>query len=146
MSATSTDPAGARVTATWMARLSPGEQRTGYASPATRAPGHAGLTRGCMRRAPDSPSVAAPSASASDTTAATSVTVGSADLAKGVAVGVRERIGELVHLQHGLLVVRPASVVVDRDGDVVAQRRRVLREVLVLADRVVRVAGPGRER
>ncbi len=69
MSATRIDPAGARVTATWMARLSPGLQRTGYAGPATRAPDHAGFTRECMRRAPDSPSVAAPSASASDTSA-----------------------------------------------------------------------------
>src|SRR5215212_3329573 len=144
MSATSTDPAGARVTATWMARLSPGLHRSGYARPATRAPGHAGFTRGCMRRAPDSPSVAAPNESASDPS--TSVTGGSADLAQGVAVGVGERLGELVHLQHGRLVIRPAAIVVDGDGDVVAQRGRVLREVLVLADRVVGLTRARRER
>src|SRR3954452_9747993 len=68
MSATSTDPARARVTATWMARLSPGLQRTVKAGPATRAPDHAGFTRRCIRRAPDSPRVAAPSSSASATT------------------------------------------------------------------------------
>src|SRR4051794_33270617 len=149
MSATRIDPAGARVTATWMARLSPGLHRTGYAGPATRAPGHAGFTRGCMRRAPASPSVAAPNASASDTTAS-SLTGGlvkevSADLAQDVAVGVRERLGELVHLQHGRLVVRPAAVVADGDGDVVAERRRVRRQVLVLADRVVGVARARRQ-
>src|SRR3954469_10807468 len=131
MSATSTDPAGARVTATWSARLSPGLHRTGYAGPATRAPDHTGFTRGCMRRAPDSPSVAVPNVSASDTTPSTSVMMGSAGLAQRVAVGVRERVGELVHLQHGLLVVGPAAIVVDGDGDVVAERRGVLRQVLV---------------
>src|SRR5690349_5900786 len=129
MSATSTEPAGARVTATWMARLSPGLHRTGNTGPAARAPGHAGFTRGCMRRAPDSPSVAAPSARASAISAA-SLTGCSADLAQRVAVGVRERLGELVHLEHGGLVVRPAAVVVDGDRDVVAERRRVLRQVL----------------
>src|SRR5512132_1075917 len=101
MSATSTDPAGARVTATWMARLSPGLHCTGYAGAATRAPGQTGFTRGCMRRAPDSPSVAVPSASASDTTSTASPIVRS-DLPQRVAVGVRERLRELVHLQHGL--------------------------------------------
>src|SRR3954451_5163497 len=110
MSATSTDPRGARVTATWMARLSPGLHRTGYAGPATRAPRQAGFTRECMRRAPDSASVVATSASASDTTPSSIMArrsravVGqgeSADLAQRVAVGVRERLRELVHLQHG---------------------------------------------
>src|SRR5690349_6289754 len=113
MSATSTDPAGARVTATWMARLSPGLHRTGYAGAATRAPDQTGFTRGCMRRAPDSPSVAVPSASAPDTTSPDATSpdatspdttspvspiVGS-DLPERVAVGVCERLGELVHLQ-----------------------------------------------
>src|SRR5215207_9346987 len=98
MSATSTDPAGARVTATWIARLSPGLHCTGYAGPATRAPDHTGFRRECMRRAPDSPSVAVPSASAWDVTPSTSVIVRSADLAQRVAVGVGERFGELVHL------------------------------------------------
>src|SRR4051794_22361867 len=109
MSATRTEPAGARETATWMPRLSPGLQRTGYAGPATRAPVHAGLTRGCIRRAPDSPSVAAPSASASDTARSSvigrSVEDVSAHPTQNVAVGVGEGLRELVHLQHGGLVV-----------------------------------------
>src|SRR5689334_17358976 len=103
MSATRIDPAGARVTATWMPRLSPGLQRTGNAGPAARAPDQTGLTRGCMRRAPLSPSVAAPNASASDTTPSSLggpfVKSRSADLAQRVAIGVGERLGELVHLQ-----------------------------------------------
>src|SRR5882762_8584419 len=94
-------PAGAPATATWMARLSPGLHRTGYAGAASRAPGHAGFTRGCMRRAPDSPSVAAPSSSAARRTASGSTIVPgtSADAAQGVAVGVGECLGELVRAE-----------------------------------------------
>src|SRR3954468_18905463 len=107
MSATIAVPAGATATATWMARLSPGLHRTGYAGAANRAPGHAGFTRGCMRRAPDSPSVAAPSSSAARHAASGSTIAPgtSADAAQGVAVGVRERLGELVRLQDRHLVV-----------------------------------------
>ena len=50
----------ARATPTWIARLSPGVHRTGYAGAASTAPVHAGRIRFRMARAPDSPSVAEP--------------------------------------------------------------------------------------
>src|SRR5207302_8164496 len=63
---TSTDPAGASATATWIARLSAVLHTTGNAGPLTRAPGHTGRMRGAIGRPPLSPSVAAPRAATVD--------------------------------------------------------------------------------
>ena len=64
---------------------------------------------------------------------------GSAHSAQGVVVGVGKRLIELVHPEHGDLVVGP-GVGAHGDGHLVAQGAGVFGQVLVLSDAVLGVA------
>src|SRR5690606_27236884 len=66
--------------------------------------------------------------------------------AQRVVVGVIERFVELLHVEHGRLVVRPRTVTVDGDRHAIAARRGVGGEVRVLADRVRGMPSLGFER